>query len=147
MPPCCTRKAPGRRPSPRTTARSIRPTTPIYIPDSHQDPSRTPASRPSRPLSNRQPPGTSSTFPTSRVTTTTPRPTKSSPASSGSTASSNPLPHPPSHGKGGVAGSRLLLVGGEGDGPLAGTLYDAGFAAVGIGATCVSGIVRQDELL
>src|SRR5438128_122817 len=146
MPPCSTPRAPGRRPSRRTTARSIRPTTPIYIPDSHQDPSRTPASRPSMPPSNRRPPGTSSTSPTSRVTTTTPRPTKSSPASSSSTASSNPLPNPPRHEKGGVAGSRLLLVGGEGDGPLAATLYDAGFAAAGIDATCEARMVRPAEL-
>src|SRR5438874_3700553 len=146
MPPCCTRKAPGRRPSPRTTARSIRPTTPIYIPDSHQDPSRTPASRPSMPLSSLRQPATSSTSPTSRVTTTTPKPTKSSAASSSSTASSNPLPDPPGRRGGGVAGPRLLLVGGEEGGELAATLYDAGFAAAGIDATCEARVVRPAEL-
>ena len=45
-----------------------------------------------------------------------------------------------------MAGSRLLLVGGEGDGPLAATLYDAGFAAVGIDATCEARMVRPAEL-
>jgi len=45
-----------------------------------------------------------------------------------------------------VAGSRLLLVGGEGDGPLAATLYDAGFAAAGIDATCEARMVRPAEL-
>src|SRR3989449_6547826 len=146
MPPCSTRRAPGRRPSRRTTARSIRPTTPIYIPDSHQDPSRTPASRPSMPPSSRPQPATSSTSPTSRVTTTTPRPTKSSPASSSSTASSNPLPDPPRGGGRGVAASRLLLVGGEEGGELAATLYDAGFAAAGIDARCEARVIRPAEL-
>src|SRR5947199_4466010 len=136
MPPCSTRRAPGRRPSRRTTARSIRPTTPIYIPDCHQDPSRTPASRPSMPLSSRRQPATSSTSPTSRVTTTTPKPTKSSAASSSSTASSNPLPDPPGRRGGGVAGSRLLLVGGEEGGELAATLYDAGLGAAGMEGGC-----------
>src|SRR5438067_7448059 len=144
MPPCCTRKAPGRRPSPRTTARSIRPTTPIYIPDSHQDPSRTPASRPSMPPSNRRQPATSSTSPTSRVTTTTPRPTKSSLASSSTTPSSTPLPGPARRRDGGVA--RLLRVGGEEGGELAATLYDAGFAAAGIDAMCEARVVRPAEL-
>src|SRR2546428_2596330 len=146
MPRCCTRRAPGRRRSRRTTARSIRPTTPIYIPDSHQDLLRTPASRPSMPPSSRRQPAISSTSPTSRVTTTTPRPTKSSLASSSSTASSNPLPDPPRRRDGGVAGSRLLLVGGEGGGELAATLYDAGFAAAGIDARCEARVVRPAEL-
>src|SRR5207247_7036931 len=119
-------------------------TTPNQIPAPHHDPSPTPASRPSKPPSNRRQPATSSTSPTSRVTTTTPRPTKSSLASSSSTASSNPLPDPARRRDGGVA--RLLLVGGEEGGELAATLYDAGFAAAGIDAICEARVVRPAEL-
>src|ERR1700716_1886 len=109
------------------------PTTPIYIRDFHLDPSRTQASKPSMPRSNPPTPGTSSTSPTPRVTTTTPRPTKSSPASSSSTASSKGL-------------SRLLLLGGEGDGEPAASLFNAGFAAAGIDASCEVRAVGSADL-
>src|SRR6266480_3896538 len=85
------------------------------------------------PRSNPRTPGTSSTSPTPRVTTTTPRPTKSSPASSSSTASSK-------------AQIRLLLLGAEGDGEPAASLFNAGFAAAGIEAHCEVRAVAPAEL-
>src|SRR5437868_14306173 len=85
------------------------------------------------PRSNPRTPGTSSTSPTPRVTTTTPRPTKSSLASSSSTASSK-------------GQTRLLLLGGEGDGEPAASLVNAGFAAAGIVARCEVRAVAPAEL-
>src|SRR5947207_3958198 len=85
------------------------------------------------PRSNPRTPGTSSTSPTPRVTTTTPRPTKSSLASSSNTASSK-------------GQTRLLLLGGEGDGEPAASLFNAGFAAAGIDARCEVRTVAPAEL-
>src|SRR5256885_14357325 len=85
------------------------------------------------PRSNPQTPGTSSPSPPPRVTPTTPRPTKSSPASSSNTASSR-------------GQTRLLLLGGEGDGEPAASLFNAGFAAAGIEARCEVRAVAPAEL-
>src|SRR5207244_3547691 len=71
--------------------------------------------------------------PPPRLTATTPRPSKSSPASSSSTASSK-------------GQTRLLLLGGEGDGEPAASLFNAGFAAAGIDARCEVRAVAPAEL-
>src|ERR1700737_188257 len=133
MPRCSTPRASGSPPSPRTTARSLPLTTPIYILAFHRDPSRIQASRRSMPPSNPPKPGTSSTSLTPRVTTITPGPTKSSPASSSNTVSSSP-------------GARLLLLGGEGSGEPAVSVYNAAFAAAGIKASCEARTVAAAEL-
>src|ERR1700737_1554159 len=133
MPRCSTPRASGSPPSPRTTARSLPLTTPIYILAFHRDPSRIQASRRSMPPSNPPKPGTSSTSLTPRVTTITPGPTKSSPASSSNTVSSSP-------------GARLLLLGGEGSGEPAVSVYKAAFAAAGIKASCEARTVAAAEL-
>lgn len=76
-------------------------------------------------------PGISFISPTRKAITTTPRPTKSSPASSSNTAFNR---------------ARLLLLGGAEDTELTAAVYDAGFRAVAIDASSEPRTVRPDGL-